>query len=483
MKVSISFPPIESGKGIPLLSQNRQFQWFNNPTYIYPMVPAYAATLLKNDGHQVLWHDAIAQELTFAEYMDRLSREKPDMVVIETKTPVVKTHWRTIEAIKESLPETKVVMVGDHVTALPEESFHKCPVDYVLTGGDYDFLLLNLCRHLSQGEELEPGIWYREKGAVKNTGRFRQDHDLNHLPFIDRELTQWWLYSTHNGNFKRLPGTYTMVGRDCWWHRCTFCSWTTLYPRFRVRKPESLLDEIGMLLDRFRVREVFDDTGTFPVGKWLETFCRGMIERGYNRRVTLGCNLRFQALDQEQYHLMKKAGFRYLLFGLESASQKTLDRLNKGIRVSDVIEGCQMAAQAGLEPHVTIMLGYPWETRADAEATVALARYLFEKGYATTLQATIVIPYPGTVLFAECSQKGWLTTDDWDDYDMRQPVMKAAVGPDEIRKLTQDLYKVFFSPRYILRRVTRIRSLDDLSFGVRGIKAVLGHLKDFSTQR
>jgi radical SAM superfamily enzyme YgiQ (UPF0313 family) len=160
-----------------------------------------------------------------------------------------------------------------------------------------------------------------------------------------------------------------------------------------------------------------------------------------------------------------------------------LDRLNKGIRVSDVIEGCQMAAQAGLEPHVTIMLGYPWETRADAEATVALARYLFEKGYATTLQATIVIPYPGTVLFAECSQKGWLTTDDWDDYDMRQPVMKAAVGPDEIRKLTQDLYKVFFSPRYILRRVTRIRSLDDLSFGVRGIKAVLGHLKDFSTQR
>ena len=50
LKISISYPPLESDKGIPLLSQNRQFQWFSEPTYIYPMVPAYAATLLKENG-------------------------------------------------------------------------------------------------------------------------------------------------------------------------------------------------------------------------------------------------------------------------------------------------------------------------------------------------------------------------------------------------------------------------------------------------
>ena len=49
LKISISYPPLESDKGIPLLSQNRQFQWFSEPTYIYPMVPAYAATLLGAD--------------------------------------------------------------------------------------------------------------------------------------------------------------------------------------------------------------------------------------------------------------------------------------------------------------------------------------------------------------------------------------------------------------------------------------------------
>ena len=45
MKVMIGYPPIPSPKGVPLLSQNRQFQWFNRPTYVYPMVPAFAASL------------------------------------------------------------------------------------------------------------------------------------------------------------------------------------------------------------------------------------------------------------------------------------------------------------------------------------------------------------------------------------------------------------------------------------------------------
>ena len=61
MKISISYPPLKSEKGIPLLSQNRQFQWFSNPTYIYPVVPAQAATMLKANGFDVMWDDGIAE--------------------------------------------------------------------------------------------------------------------------------------------------------------------------------------------------------------------------------------------------------------------------------------------------------------------------------------------------------------------------------------------------------------------------------------
>ncbi len=116
-------------------------------------------------------------------------------------------------------------------------------VDYVLTGGDYDFLLLNLLEYLNgKAKVLETGIWYKTDGEVKTTGKFLLNHDLNVLPFIDRDLTKWHLYAYKNGNFKVTPGTYTMVGRDCWWRKnggCTFCSWPTLYPVFRTRSPDS----------------------------------------------------------------------------------------------------------------------------------------------------------------------------------------------------------------------------------------------------
>ncbi|MFH1745401.1 MAG: B12-binding domain-containing radical SAM protein, partial [bacterium] len=94
MKISISFPPLESEKGVPLLAQNRQFQWFNSPTFIYPMIPAYAATLLKKNNYEVFWDDGIAEEMTYEKWLTRIIKEKPDLIAMETKTPVVKMHWQ-----------------------------------------------------------------------------------------------------------------------------------------------------------------------------------------------------------------------------------------------------------------------------------------------------------------------------------------------------------------------------------------------------
>jgi hypothetical protein len=122
MKVYISYPPIENTKGVPLLSQNRQFQWFSEPTYIYPVVPAYAASLLKEAGYDVVWDDAIAEEKIYGEWLNSIGKSQPDIMMVETKTPVVKTHWKIVEDVKEVSPETRVALVGDHVTAMPRES-------------------------------------------------------------------------------------------------------------------------------------------------------------------------------------------------------------------------------------------------------------------------------------------------------------------------------------------------------------------------
>jgi radical SAM superfamily enzyme YgiQ (UPF0313 family) len=479
MKIAIAYPPIKSKKGVPLLSQNRQFQWFHKPTYIYPMIPAYAATLLKNNQYEVIWMDGIAEEKDETSFKNEIIKEKPDLIAIEAKTPIIKFYWNWINEMKEILPKTKFVLMGDHVTALPYESFENSKVDYVLTGGDFDFLLLNLVNHITKKENLEPGIYFKENGEIINTGKFLLNHDLNTLPFIDRDLTKWWLYAYKNGNFKYTPGTYTMIGRDCWWGKCSFCAWTTLYPKYRVAKPEKLLDEIGILIEKYKVKEIFDDTGTFPVGDWLRKFCNGMIERGYNKKVTLGCNMRTGALTYEDFVLMKKANFRFLLFGVESANQYTLDRINKRGKVEEFETTFKLAKRAGLEPHATCMVGYPWETKEDAKRTINLTKSLFDRGYLDTLQATIVIPYPGTPLFEECKEKNLLKTLDWERYDMREPVMKTSIPDEEILKLTQGIYKSFLTPRFVIRKILSIRSFTDIKFLINAGLRVISHLLDF----
>jgi radical SAM superfamily enzyme YgiQ (UPF0313 family) len=190
--------------------------------------------------------------------------------------------------------------------------------------------------------------------------------------------------------------------------------------------------------------------------------------------------MRFDALSREEYQLMGKAGFRFILYGLESANVRTLDGLNKGTSREEAINACRWAKEAGLDPHLTIMMGYPWETYENAKETVDLARHIFKKGWADTLQATIVIPYPGTALWKQAKDKGWLLTEDYDRYDMREAILKSPLTNRETKELARNLYHVFLTPEYFLRKLFDLRSKDDIDFMVRGVKYLIGHLKDFS---
>ena len=499
ISVVIGYPPIKSDKGVPLLSQNRQFQYFNASTYIYPMVPAYAASNLQVKGYKVYWMDGIAEKKEYAQWVKELKQIKPDYLLVETKSPIAKTHWKIIDDLKKQVPKIKLVWVGDHISYVPLEIFENSKVDYAITGGDYDFVIVNLLNHVHKGELLEGGVYWRANNkdikakpitksklkngqTIYNSGPASLKHDLNSLPFVDRDLTKWKLYAFENGNYKYTPGTYMYSGRDCWWNRCTFCVWDhTINPigSYRSFTPERLFAEVKHVVDNYGVKEIFDDAGTMFIGPKLKKFCELLIESGYNKKVRYGCNMRFNALTQEYYDLMGKAGFRFILYGMESANQKTLDKLDKGTKEADTINGSRMASSAGLDPHATIMLGYPWESYADAKRTIEVAKYCFKKGYFTTMQATIVIPYPGTPLFKECKEKGWLLTEDYERFDMREPVMKTPFPKEKIYELEQELYSAFMTPQYIMRRLLAIRSFHDFKYLFYMAGKLLAHLLDF----
>lgn len=508
-KIGVGYPPIVTDKGVPLLSQNRQFQYFNAKTYIYPMVPAYAASLAQERGYDVTWLDGIAEEWSYQTWLEKLEEGQFDLFMLETKSPVVKQHWAIINEIKARFPKMKVVIVGDQVTFAPKETMMNSKVDYVITGGDYDFLLSDLADSLSKGTVLPGGIWGRrndsgvklsdfikledneitkEKDAFWISGPLKQTHNLDSLPFVDRDLTRWELYAYANGNYKYSPATYMYSGKDCWWNRCTFCVWDhTINPLGTYRRftPERLFAEVKHVVDNYGVKEIFDDAGTLFVGPPLKKFCNLLIESGYNKKVVMGCNMRLNALTQEYYDLMGEANFRFILYGMESGNQKTLDKLDKGLKVHQIEDGVKMAKKAGLEPHLTIMLGYPWETYDDAKNTIALAKRLFKNGYVDTMQATIVIPYPGTPLYKECIENDWLLVDptDYEAFDMRGPVMKVPFDQDKLYELTQELYSSFFTPQYIMRKVLSIRNIDDVKFLVYSAWKLVGHLLDFDKEQ
>ena len=275
-----------------------------------------------------------------------------------------------------------------------------------------------------------------------------------------------------------------MSGRDCYWGKCTFCSWGQLYPTYRVRSVENVLDEIGNIIENYPVKEIMDDTGSITPGKWLRDFCNGIIERGYNKKAGFDCNIRFNSATADDYKLMKKAGFRFLLFGLESVNQDTLNRIDKNLKVDDIARSCKDASRAGLYPHITIMFGYPWESYEQAKNTLDFGKWLLKKGYAYTMQATIVIPYPNTPLFRECKEKNLLDSLDWPYYDMKNPVMKIPYPSEDLHRLVQSMYSVSYDPEFILRKILSIKEADDIRYFWRAFLKVAGHIIDFrKTQR
>lgn len=484
MRVSISYPPLRT-KGSPMLTQNRQFQWMSVGSFIYPLVAAMAATLLDRAGHEVTWDDGITAGWSMDQWWARLEGSRPGLVVIETKTPVVRSHWGIVTELKQRLPETRVVLIGDHVTAEPEESLRACPVDYVLAGGAYDEGLVALADQLDGRGDPPPGLYWLDAEALRHSGPFTRSQDLDAQPFIDRRLTR------AHGYFekwkRRDPFFYVMAGRDCPRPRCTFCSWTTLYPRFSVRSPGHVLDEIEFLVAEHGVREVFDDTGTFPPGRWREQFCRGMVQRGLHDQILLSSNERLDFVgDPAVAARMKRSGWRKVKVGLESGNQATLDRLDKGITLEDIVRGCRQLSEAGIDVQLTVMVGYPWETSEDARRTMDLAGELMARGYAEMLQATVVIPYPGTPLHAQAVQDDWFRFDpcEYDRYDMTEPVLTAPdMTPKEVMEMCQGVYRSFLRPRFMVRQALRIRSWEDLDYIRRGAVAVWGHLKDFGRLR
>lgn len=484
MRIAIIYPPIEKEGRLPTLGQNRQFKFTNTAeSFPAPIIPAYAATMLKEDGHDIFWHDGIIERMSIDEYNKKLYSFSPDLIMLETKTPIILQHWAYVDELKKTL-ETKVVLVGDHVTWNPEESMLKSRTDYVITGGDYDFGMQNLCRHLSEKKELESGVWYRDNGRIKNTGPPRLVEDLDALPVIDRDLTG----SGYHEAYLYRPTGYLMSGRGCGGGLqgvgcCSFCIWQHALWRLkaRLRSPSHVAEEIRQMVDRYHFTEVFDDneSGAVYNVKWLAEFKKELQSRKLIGEVMISSNARSDNFTDETCVLLKAMGYRLLKVGLESGSNETLRRLSKKETIDQIARGIMNAKDHGLRVKMTTMTGFPWESEGDVNKTYSIARklMLYKTHFGDCLQSSVVIPYPGTPLYNESLANNWFVVNqtDYSQYDMSKPMLKCSYDP---MWWCEKIWKIHSEPQFMMKSALSLRSVQDIKLAFIGARSLRGHVED-----
>jgi radical SAM superfamily enzyme YgiQ (UPF0313 family) len=127
------------------------------------------------------------------------------------------------------------------------------------------------------------------------------------------------------------------------------------------------------------------------------------------------------------------------------------------------------------------MVGYPWETEADVRATYRVARelLLYKPKFGDCLQASVVIPYPGSPLWQSARKNGWLTIDplDYERYDMSDSVLKSGI---DHRLWVRRLWKLHLNPWFLLRSLITLRSRAQLNLAWRGVASLIGHVLDYA---
>ncbi len=489
MRVGILYPPfLENGKR-PLLGQNRQFRYSSSSEVkIYPLIPATAATFAWKDGHEVLWLDGM-NDLSLPSHFDETVYEfRPDVVLMETKAPLVKKHWDYARRLKERLPHTIVAFCGDHVSFFPEETLRNSPADYVLVGGYYDYIFSKLVEYLSGREERLPGgCVYNDGGEIKTSGDPERDVDLDLFPQINRELTRWRSYGEA---YLKKPAAYILSGRGCKTARgaavCSFCIWQHAFWHHapRLRSPGNVVQEIKLLVEEYGVAEIFDDNESGPIWdvEWLREFTELMHNEGLVGKVEISANARADLLSREVCRLLKDANFRLLKVGIESGSDRILrDIIQKKETVEEIKRGIKNAKDAGLIVHMTNMVGYPGETETEVQATLEMARelLLYKTRAGDSLQASVLVPYPGTPLWKRAVRENWFLIDphDYEKFDMAHVLIRSNLA--DPMGWCHKLWKLHLHPKFILRSLLTARSGRDLGLLLTGFRSLLGHLRDF----
>lgn len=387
--------------------------------------------------------DAPPDDLTF-DQVAPMARDY-DHVVLHTSAPSFENDARFAARVKQENPKAIVGMVGAHVYVLPEESLKAAPaVDWVSTG-EFDYT----CVDLAKGMPLEDvhGLAYRKNGTMVRNPDRPTITDMDAFPSVldvyKRDLT---IPNYFNG-YLQHPYISLYTGRGCK-SRCTFCIWpqTISGHLYRVRSVDSVEAEMARGKAMFpEVKEwFFDDDTLTDNGPRVEEIARRLGKLG----ITWSCNAK-PNVPRSTLEILKANGLRLLLVGYESGVQEILNSMKKGTRLDHIRQFTKDCHELGIKIHGTFILGIPGETPETIRQTIEFACEMNPE----TIQVSLAAPYPGTFLYNQARENGWLQAHDGSELVDSHGVQHAALSYPNLtstmmfQSVDEFYRKFYFRPR------------------------------------
>jgi len=323
-----------------------------------------------------------------------------ELIVLHTSTPSFTSDVKVAEAFKAENPKLIIGMVGAHTAVSPEPSVLASPAIDFVCHNEFDYT----CREIAEGKPISEvnGLTYKLDGKAVSTPARAMIENMDDLPHVIDVYKRDLVIEDYFIGYLMHPYVSLYTGRGCK-SRCTFCLWpqTIGGHRYRTRSPESVAEEIAKAKSYFpQVKEFFfdDDTFTDDLPR-AEEIARHLGKLG----VTWSCNAKAN-VPYETLKVMRDNGLRLLLVGYETGSQKILNNIKKGMRTEFARRFTSDCHKLGVTIHGTFIMGLPGETQDTIEETIRFAKEINPH----TIQVSLAAAYPGTTLYKQGVENGWL---------------------------------------------------------------------------
>jgi hopanoid biosynthesis associated radical SAM protein HpnJ len=424
-----SFDGFDGGAGSRYQAK-REIRSFWYPTWL-----AQPAALV--EGSKLI--DAPPHRLSFQDIVPEVKNR--DLIVMHTSTPSFKSDLKTAEMIKAINPSVKIGLIGAKVAVESEKSLAASEAIDFVARNEFDFTV----KDVAEGRDWSAikGISYRNKEGVIVHNEDREVlENMDALPWVTPIYKRDLVMENYFIGYLKHPYISFYTGRGCK-SRCTFCLWpqTIGGHRYRTRSVENVLEEIKWAKTAFpQTKEFFfdDDTLTDNLPR-VEELAKGLGKLG----VTWSCNAKAN-VPRKTLEVLRDNGLRLLLVGYESGNQQILHNIKKGMRVEVARRFTKDCHELGIVIHGTFILGLPGETQETIRETVDFAREINPH----TIQVSLAAPYPGTFLYNQAKENGWLYGDEMDlladDGTQIAPLNYPHLSHTEIFDSVADFYKKFY---------------------------------------